>query len=256
LTYGDEPVLEIQPDDKGMMGAKTMKWALVPEKEGLYDIPPLRVSFFDPGSRQYKVAETAPQTLTVLPGEAGKTQPSPGGLAEEGAETPNKQTVEELGRDILPIHTSLKDLTTAHQARPGGLLFYLFLVIPVLVYGSALLTMKFQRKSFENLAATRARRAAKVFIKHTSQGGLTCNEMIVHIRDYLNHRFHLTLGSVTADEAFEILRSNGVSSDTADKLRLILQNLENEIFTGRGHESWTNGEDIAKLFKLIEREAR
>ena len=44
-VYADEPVLTSEMDAAGIRGSKTMKWALVPEKEGTYTIPPLTVPF-------------------------------------------------------------------------------------------------------------------------------------------------------------------------------------------------------------------
>ena len=45
-TYSDQPVLETGQDRQGIVGTKTMKWALVPEKAGEYKVPLLVVEFF------------------------------------------------------------------------------------------------------------------------------------------------------------------------------------------------------------------
>jgi hypothetical protein len=76
------------------------------------------------------------------------------------------------------------------------------------------------------------------------------------IRDYLNDRFGLSLGSLTPDEASEILQSKGVSLDTAQELRTFLQRVEDAIYTGKGHESGDMGESIPRLVKAIEKESR
>jgi hypothetical protein len=44
-----------------------MKWAIVPEKEGLYRIPPLSISFFDPKNKRYRTVKSPPGTINVLP---------------------------------------------------------------------------------------------------------------------------------------------------------------------------------------------
>ena len=46
-VYADQPVLESTQDSEGLRGTKTMKWALVPEKEGRLEVPPVAVSYFD-----------------------------------------------------------------------------------------------------------------------------------------------------------------------------------------------------------------
>jgi len=68
-VYADEPVFEARPDIKGLAGFKTMKWAIVPEQQGDYEIPPLSLSFFDPDTDEYRIIQTPKQPLIVLPGK-------------------------------------------------------------------------------------------------------------------------------------------------------------------------------------------
>jgi hypothetical protein len=62
------------------------------------------------------------------------------------------------------------------------------------------------------------------------------------------------LGSLTPDEAADILNSKGVRPETGDKLRTILREPENAIYTGKGAEPWEAGQDLPKLVKQIEKE--
>ncbi|OEU52542.1 MAG: hypothetical protein BA872_02005 [Desulfobacterales bacterium C00003060] len=255
-VYADQPVLQIEPDDKGIEGSKTMKWALVPEREGLYEIPPLTVSFFDTKNHQYRVIKTSPLAISVLPGEEKQVRASAAigrGNAVEGS---SKQAVKELGRDILPVHTSINDLGTGFLVRPGGLFFWVATLAPVLVYALAFCRIRFRRKSVSMLAETKAKKAARTFVKKCRHGEPPSSHLAAAISEYLNERFGLTLGSLTPDEAVEILRSRGVSLDTAHRFRAVLRKLEDAVYTGKGHESCDIGEDIARLIKQIEKEIR
>jgi hypothetical protein len=258
-VYADQPVLQVEPDAKGLAGSKTMKWALVPEKEGIHQIPPLTVSFFDTKSHRYRVVRTSPFDLTVLPGKEEQIQVSDA-LSKKGQDPgsggPARLAVKELGRDILPVHTSIKDLTTGYPAQPEKLFFWLVLFTPLFVNMVAFCAVRFRRKSIQTLAATKAKKAAGVFIKKCRQGGHSSSDLISCIREYLNERFVLSLGSVTPDEAAEILRSMGATPDTAQELREIFQRLEDAVYTGKGHEPFDMGGDIPKLLKKIERETR
>ncbi len=251
--YGDQPALEIEPDGRGLAGSKTMKWALVPEEEGEYQLPGVEISFFDTKAHQYRVIGTSPHSITVQPGETKRIQPSGDSTVHAARD---KQEVEELGRDILPIHVSIEDSRNPYPAWPRGSLFPMFLLTPVLIYATMFFGRRIQKKSVQESAATKARKASKSFLKLYRQGGLNWGQLALLIRDYLNDRFGLALGSVTADEAAEILRSNGVSLDTADKLRSILEKLEDAVFTGRGNEACEMGGEIPELIKKIEREVR
>ncbi|MBW2109093.1 MAG: protein BatD [Deltaproteobacteria bacterium] len=92
-VYADEPVLEVKPDKDGMGGSKTMKWALVPEKAGTYQIASLGLSFFDTASESYRRLKTVSFSLSVRP----------------GAEKPERQ----------PVKTCLSILPCPGCIRPG-----------------------------------------------------------------------------------------------------------------------------------------
>ena len=53
-VYADDPVFQAQGGDNKLTGSKTMKWALVPEKQGTYTIPGFKLSYFDPETGQYR----------------------------------------------------------------------------------------------------------------------------------------------------------------------------------------------------------
>jgi len=255
-VYADQPVLEMETDDKGVAGAKTMKWALVPEKEGQYQIPALSLSYFDTASHQYQEIRTSPHFLSVLPGEAEQAQVSTDLTNGQGLEGPVKQAIKELGRDILPVHTSIQDLSTGFQVRPGGRISWLILAAPFFVYLMTFWGLRFRRKSEMSGAAIRAKKAARKLILQCRKSELSSSALTLSIRDYLNDRFGLSLGSLTPDEAVAILRSHGVGLGTAEKLQSMLKRLEDIIYTGKGNEPCGMSEDISRLIKQIEKEIR
>jgi hypothetical protein len=255
-VYADEPVLKVETDAEGLAGSKTMKWALVPERQGRYEIPPLSVSFFDTTTHQYRVIKTRPISLSVLPGEPEAVQASSQRADEHASEGSGKKAVEELGRDILPVHTSAKDLAAGYRIRPGHVLFWLVLMVPPFLCGATFWGRRFREKSDQSIAATKAKKAAKKLIQKCRQGGMSSSELALCIRDFLNERFDMALGSLTPDEGAEILRSKGVSLETAYRLRSVLQRLEDAVYTGKGHECRDIPEDVPKLIKQIQKEIR
>lgn len=252
-VYADRPSLDIRYNNKGMMGLKTMKWALVPEEQGTYQIPPLRVSYFDPESHKYEVIETPSHSLTGLPGESKEILAS----VKTGVETAQvKQAVKEMGRDILPIHTSLRDLTNVYPARPAGVLFALILLAPALLYSATFVGTKLRKQSPQAAAATKARKAARKLSKQYNQGSQRWEDLPLLMRDYLNDRLGLRLGSITAEEAAEIIKAKGARPETEEKLRRVLQRVESAIFTGKGQEPSDLGDELLQLIKQIDKEVR
>ncbi len=254
--YEDQPVLKVETDDKGVTGSKIMKWAIVPEKEGTCRIPPLRVSFFDTRTHQYQVIESSPHAFTVLPGKKEPISTSTDHTKKHGNSNLVKEEVKELGSDILPIHGSVKGLEPGFYLYHGSLLFWMVLLLPVFIYLAFFWGMKFHNKSSTTIAVTKAKKAAKTFTKKFRRGNINSSELALLIRDYLNDRFGLPIGSLTSDEAVVILESKGVSLDTAQKLQIILKRLEDTIYSGKGDELCDIEEDIPKLVKQIEKEIR
>jgi len=255
-VYADEPVLKVHSDDKGQEGSKTMKWAIVPAKEGIYEIPPLSVSFFDTGLHEYRTIKTPLHKLKVLPREKGEAMVQRDQDKPKTVKGPVKKEIEELGHDILPAHTSIKDLSTGFQIRPGGPIFWLIIVIPLFSYAVTFWGLRSREKSAASLAASRARRAAKELSRRCHKRGLLFSELSEAIRDYVNDRLGLSLGSLTPEEAGTILRARGVSQTTVQELKGLVQRIEDAVYTGKGNEPCHMGKEAPQLIKQIEKEIR
>ncbi|MFH1954574.1 MAG: BatD family protein [Pseudomonadota bacterium] len=253
-VYADEPVFEAHPDHKGLAGSKTMKWAIVPEQEGDFEIPPLSFSFFDPGKGQYSVLQSPKKSLVVLPGKGKMIMVEAGPDRQKGANGSVKRGVKEIGHDILPLHTSVRDMETRSWVRPRGPLLWLILLLPFFLYLSTFLGLRLKKRSVRTLPAQRAKKAAKKLIKECREKGVDADHLTLCIRDYFNDRFGLALAALTPDDAAGILTSRGVSSDLSRKLRTLLIGLENTIYTGKGQGVGRMGEEIPRLVREIERE--
>lgn len=69
------------PGDR-VSGTRRFEWLLVPEREGSFVVPAFRVPVYDPGTRTWSVAESAPLTLVAAGNPAspsgGSAEPEPG----------------------------------------------------------------------------------------------------------------------------------------------------------------------------------
>ena len=129
--YADKPVLESTQDSEGTKGSKTMKWALVPEKDGRLEVPPVAVSFFDTENQRYKTLTSSKYTLSVLPGKKETikiSEPNTAATSDDGAV---KQTIRELGRDIFPVHSAMQNFKTVNRLELESWLFWAMLGLPV-----------------------------------------------------------------------------------------------------------------------------
>ncbi|HEN20927.1 MAG TPA: protein BatD [Desulfobacteraceae bacterium] len=255
-VYADQPVLKVETDEKGLKGLKTMKWALVGEKEGTFQVPSFSVSFFDPENSKYLTLNTSPLFLSILPGQKEQVLVSAAGAGDEGKEGQAKKEVKEIGRDILPVHTSMGVLKRADAYKAGQLFFISAVILPFLVYLAAFAGVRIKRNSQRSMASIRAKKSAGRFIREYRKKGSLPDELSSAIRNYLNDRLSLNLGSLTAEEAAGILRSNGVSNETSLRLCAVLKKIENAVYTGRGNDPCDTGEDIPSLIRQVEKEIR
>lgn len=261
--YPDQPVLKVESDTNGLYGSKAMKWALVPTKEGEYTIPAMSLSYFDSESHQYKTIKTAAYHLHVLPSKKAMGGVSGAGNENLGSGSPmvnasavTKEKVKTIGHDIFPLHDSMKAFNNGRQFNPGKALVLLLLLSPAGIYVIVFVGLKAREHSSQNVMAMNMKKARKNFLKRVQSSNTTADEFLLAVRDYLNDRFGLTLGSVTSDETACILASHNVTEQTIKRFHALLQRVENEIYTGRGAKVFHTDENIPELMRRVERESR
>ena len=66
----------------------------------------------------------------------------------------------------------------------------------------------------------------------------------------------MAIGSLTPKEAGRILKSHGVTYETARSLTDALKNLENTIYTGKGDEAIEVDLGLVDVIKQVEKEIR
>ena len=102
LVYDDSPATELKLADGQLRSVVRYKRAVVPETPGELALPPITVSWFDPGARQYVERQTNPIAITV------KGDASTASMESFGKITDPRSSVETLGDDILPIRTDAR----------------------------------------------------------------------------------------------------------------------------------------------------
>ncbi len=254
-TYSDQPVLKTEQNREGIQGTKTMKWALVPEHAGEYTVPSLSLSFFNPQTKAYQTQVTPAHALSVLPGDVQKRVTTLIPMNEtHTAESTVQKEIQQLGQDILPIHTDAMELSVRFRSLSNGWKFWLALLGPLFVYLILLGILKVQRLSPERLAQSRSKRAYRALKKRCQTDQTSHAERINDIKDYLNHRFGLSIGMLTADDAERILLNKGLDAETAAGMRSLLQRFETAVYAGNAFDGAAATGDLLDLVKGIEKE--
>ncbi len=251
--YSDEPSLQTEQSDLGIDGIKTMKWAIVPKKEGKYRIPPFSLNYFDTKKNSYANIKTSEYQLSVLPGAVDKETLD--AIDRKYSSRSEKQLVEELGKDILPIHSSITGISSNTDFVPQWFSWILIL-FPAFIYGGFIGFFRLSRKTPEQLVQVKANRASKALLEKFKDQSISSANALNVLREYINNRFNLEFGIITPGDASGILRDKGCSDESAEQMKSLLQSLENSIYTGKGEDTFKSDIGIVKLVNTIEKEIK
>ncbi|HLA28488.1 MAG TPA: BatD family protein [Syntrophales bacterium] len=255
-VYADQTKLEIGKDSHSNTGTKTMKWAIVSQRQGTYTIPSLRLSYFDTETRSYKTLATHAQTLTVWPGEERQSQPNQLLVAGRPDRARLKLEVETLGHDILPIHTSIDDIKPGLSIQHHTYIAIIILLIPGLACLSVVFFLRHMSQSAAHASAMRAKRAFRVFASTLSKEKLSASQILEIVRVYINERFDLAIGLITPEEMSRILAERRVNPNLVERLHAVLDELQHVVYTGRGDQTVLIRDDMVELILQIDQEAQ
>ena len=138
--------------DYVVSGRRKHDFVLVPQSEGRFTIPPVRVSYFDPVRGSYAVAQSAPVPLEVKPGAAEDSR-----LVYAGGGDDFKV----INRDIRFIHAVPAGLTAAAPPFYTGRLFMALQALPALVVVASLVIERRRRRIRSDVGFARASRALR-----------------------------------------------------------------------------------------------
>jgi hypothetical protein len=152
-VYTDSERVEITPSVEKVLGKKVFETILISNASGEHEIPPIRLPYFDPDAREYRVATTAPLRIRITGDNAA-------GPAKQ-LNMVTRESVELRGRDLRYIRRDKPTVRleqTALVAQPA--FWAAFGVWPLLVAGLVLWRRR-QGRLHADRRAYRSRRALK-----------------------------------------------------------------------------------------------
>jgi hypothetical protein len=191
-----------------------------------------------------------------LPSESEKSVAVLSSLPENSntAEGTVNKEIQQLGEDILPIHTDAVDLTVPFRWLATGWVFWLALAGPLCLYLMLLGTLRVQRLSPERLAQSRAKKAFSALRRRCQKKPIGYADLISAFTDYLNDRCGLTIGTLTADDAERILVNHGINAETAKEMHSLIQQFETAVYAGNTFNDAAAAGKLLALVKIIEKD--
>ncbi len=107
-TYDPETKDVSEVKGNALAGQRSIEYTLVPQQTGTFELPAMKLDFYDPASKTWQVAEVAPVTITVTPSTTNA-----GGVAATGAPSANDPKNQLIAGGLKSLRYS------AHFAAPS-----------------------------------------------------------------------------------------------------------------------------------------
>jgi hypothetical protein len=259
-VYPDQPETYQTATGNQISGKKIFKFALVPLKPGLINLPAFTLSYFDPSVRNYRQIETQPIALNVKPSTAKEKL----NLVQSNyqGDLSTQPEVENLAEDILPIHTQLDDFQSINTKIDTQTIVEF--ISPAVFFLISAFFIKHKKRLTTDVAFYRNQRAYKVaaeklqFLTNTQDKDSRSfvNELSEILREYIGNKLNLEGKAITAAEVEVKLMASDFKASQADSVRKLLEKFETLQFAPKS--SGNNNEllnESQSLIKILEKES-
>lgn len=203
----------------GMSGSTTFEYLIIPRQAGIFTLPEVQFSYFNPVTKSYQEKQTKAYTLKVTKGSG--QSPTAGTAISRYPN--NQQDVTALGNDIRYIKSRPPKFHKKGHYFWNSLLFWtLLLAIPFTTALYYVLAKKQQARSADILG-TKSKRANKVAVKRlkTAKKSWEQNKketFYTHTLEalwgFVSDKLHLPTSQLNKDNVQHLLQEQGVPTET------------------------------------------
>jgi tetratricopeptide (TPR) repeat protein len=225
-VYDADTQTDVRSLDR-VTGSRTWEVVLVPREAGEFNVPPVRLSYFDTRSEKYSTIETDPMRIIAV-----RTARSQRMLAE--ARPHMQQEIEVLGEDIAHIRT---DVAVSDQLEPlyAQPVFLALLPLPLLAVGAAFAVRRRRDQLASDVALARSSRARKIAHRSLSQAERFLKagrseefyaEVSRALLQYVGDKLNVSASGLTHDDLREHLSGAGANEDTCERVVQVLEHCD------------------------------
>ena len=226
--------------DYRIRGSKTFDEVFVPQRAGTYNLPSFALTYFDPKTKAYETARTAPIEITVTGGAADFTIPS---LRLE------PDQLSDLAADVRFLKTDGDDLRRVSGTGLFGLAFWAGHVIPVLGLIGFFTWRKGVMKEAADPVGRRRRLARQVAVArlHPDAAGkgtahpLMYSDLADVLMQFYNDRYGRSAQGQTRSEIRATLLTNGLSDETVRQYIDLLDQCDRGRYAPGGMDKISDG---------------
>lgn len=209
--------------DYVVSGRRKFDFVVVPQVEGAFKIPAVRVPYFDPASKVYQVAQSAELPVEVKPG-----------TAEDGRKVIYADAgddFEVINRDIRFIHAVPASLQTASTPFYRSPLFLAAQALPILALGASMVVERRRRRLQSDVGFARASRALReatkmlavaerAFRSGNAQDGF--GRVHAAVFGYFADKMNAPVAGLTSDDIEDYLRETRAGEETTASVRSVI----------------------------------
>lgn len=219
-VYDPEISDNIKYTDNGVSGSRTFEWILIPRTEGSYTIPEVKLTYFDPSSKQY-INKTAPSiSLKINKGD-------PKSLKNVST---SKGDIQHLNNDINYSKRVVSNIKSKNSNNIEWWFWAALGIITIACVTITILNNKHEEQE-KDIAGTRLRRATKEAKKRLKKA-----------------EKHLNSGD---DEAFYVEIYRSIWGVVSDKFNIELSKLSSETVENCLLEKHVGEEQRRRILKLL-----
>jgi len=241
-TY--DPTTKTTKDELNTTGERIIQQVLIPKTTEVKEVPEVRLVYFDPVAKTYKVAAQQPIRLMVKAGGGSQTTIVSGGA--------RLRREEKLGQDIVYLKGDLGPAIAAipFYATPT---FWTLNVLPVLGLLGSIGWKRRTDKLRGDVAYARRSRAARNARKLLDSAS-SYDEVQRALQQYLGDRLNIPAGGITASVVDEQLVPRGVNGQLASDTKACFEACDAARFAGgnTGSGAQATREKVERLIDELE----
>ncbi len=198
----------------GLSGSKVIEYLAIPRHAGNFTVPPVKFSYFDLKTKTYKTLQTEAYDLKVEKGAGNADQVI--------ANFTSKEDLKVLGQDIRYIKTGNTALTRKGDFFFGSLAYYLWYIIPLILFIVFVVICRKQAIENANVAKVRTKKANKVAAKRMKNAGRLLaenrkedfyDEVLKALWGYISDKLNIPVSRLSKDNIEEELMRYGVDAE-------------------------------------------
>lgn len=211
-TYDAKQTDKTRLSTRGVEGSMVFDFLAVPRNKGKYDIPGVKLTYYDTSAGAYKTVSTEPMTLDVIKGDGTSSYKSPD-IAQ----------VRERAKDIRFIKLGDSPLRQSDDHFFGSMRYMGLIALLLIVFASLFIVFRKRAIYNSDISRVKGRKANKVATRRlrkagklmaAGNGGAFYDEVLRALWGYVGDKLSIAVEQISRDNITGRLTERGVDEAT------------------------------------------